>query len=206
MIGWLQGTVVFKQANQVMLNVGGVGYEISVPVSVIEELHQGQTAELFIHHAMREDGQYLYGFSTLAQRALFRELIRVSGIGPKLGLLILSGFSVDGLVTAIREQNSAALVKLPGIGKKTAERLLIDLKDRVGKQVANINGKDLGESHSLEFSNVAPQEALEALVALELKPSEAAKLVDAAVKVLGEEADTAALIKIAFALKLQGAK
>lgn len=206
MIGWLRGMVVYKQANQVILDVGGVGYEVSVPVSVIEELHQGQSAELFIHHAMREDGQYLYGFSTLAQRALFREVIRVSGIGPKLGLLILSGFSVEGLVSAIREQNSAALVKLPGIGKKTAERLLIELKDRVGKQIGVLTGTEKGEQESIQFAHSASQEALEALIALELKPNEAAKLIDAAVKTLGENADTSALIKTAFALKLQGAK
>lgn len=202
MIGWLQGTIVLKQANHVIINVGGVGYEVSVPISVIETLTQGQTAELFIHHAVREDGQYLYGFSTLTQRSLFREIIRISGIGPKLGLLILSGFTVEGLVTAIREQNSSALVQLPGIGKKTAERLLIELKDRVGANAAAFGIST--ETAALTYTAGAAQEALEALIALELKPSEATKLVDAAIKQLGDTADTAAIIKTAFALKLKG--
>lgn len=204
MIGWLQGIVILKQANHILLNVAGVGYEISVPISVMETLTQGQSAELFIHHSVREDGHYLYGFSTLTQRALFREIIRISGIGPKLGLLILSGFSVEGLVTAIREQNSAALVQLPGIGKKTAERLLIELKDRVGANTTTFAINT--ENTTLPNTVGAAQEALEALIALELKPNEAAKLVDSAMKQLGEHADTATVIKTAFALKLKGQK
>lgn len=204
MIGWLQGTVVVKQANNVILNVGGVGYEIAVPVSVIEQLGQGQTAELFIHHAVREDGHYLYGFAALQQRALFREIIRVSGIGPKLGLLILSGFTPEALIAAVREQNTAALVQLPGIGKKTAERLLVELKDRVGTNSAAFGLKSENTEQPLPAG--AAQEAMQALIALELKPAEAGKLVEAAARQLGDDADTAALIKTAFTLKLKGAK
>lgn len=204
MIGWLSGTVLVKQANTIMLNVNGVGYELTVPLSVIEETSQGQALELFVHHAQREDGQYLYGFSTLNQRELFRELIRVSGIGPKLAVLILSGFTNEALVQAIREQNSAALIKLPGIGKKTAERLLIELKDRVGKHFAvGVAGSD---EVTLNVATSAAEEALEALVALELKPAEAAKLVDGAMQTLPEDADSATIIKAAFARKLQGAR
>ena len=95
MIGWLQGVVLYKQGNQVVLNVGGVGYELAVPLSVLERVHEGQEAALFVHHAVRDDGHYLYGFHTLEQRSWFRELIRVSGIGPKIALLILSGFDVE---------------------------------------------------------------------------------------------------------------
>ncbi len=205
MIAWLSGTVLVKQANTLILVNGGVGYELAVPVSVIEQTGQGQAVELFVHHAQREDGQYLYGFSSLNQRQLFRELIRISGIGPKLGLLILSGFTPEGLVQAVNEQNSAAFVKLPGIGKKTAERLLIELKDRIGQKYAHLrSGEVSGESSA--FVAGAAQEALEALIALELKPAEAAKLVDQASRDLPAEADSAQIIKAAFALKLQGGR
>lgn len=206
MIGWLQGIVLHKQGNQVIINVSGVGYEIAVPISVLEQLPQGQQAALFIHHAQREDGQYLYGFSTLAQRQLFRELIRISGIGPKLGLLVLSSFSVEQFVAIVRENNANALLKLSGVGKKTAERLLIELKDRVGGHAVIASSTSGEESGSFSFTASAAQEAVEALIALELKPADAAKWVDSAIKQLPEAADTAAVIKTALQLKLQSGK
>lgn len=204
MIGWLQGLVLHKQGNQVIMNVNGVGYEIAVPISILEQLPQGQAAELFIHHAQREDGQYLYGFASIAQRQLFRELIRISGIGPKLGLLVLSSFSVENFIAIVRENNSNALLKLSGVGKKTAERLLIELKDRVGGNSAFTSMAGAADT-PLPIGVTAAQEAVEALMALELKPADAAKLVESALKQL-PDADTAALIKSALQLKLQSGK
>lgn len=204
MIGWLQGLVLHKQGNQVIMNVNGVGYEIAVPISILEQLPQGQAAELFIHHAQREDGQYLYGFVSIAQRQLFRELIRISGIGPKLGLLVLSSFSVENFIAIVRENNSNALLKLSGVGKKTAERLLIELKDRVGGNSAFTSMAGAADT-PLPIGVTAAQEAVEALMALELKPADAAKLVESALKQL-PDADTAALIKSALQLKLQSGK
>lgn len=204
MIGWLQGTVLHKQGNQVIMNVNGVGYEIAVPISILEQLPQGQAAELFIHHAQREDGQYLYGFASIAQRQLFRELIRISGIGPKLGLLVLSSFSVENFIAIVRENNSNALLKLSGVGKKTAERLLIELKDRVGGNSAFASMAGAADT-PLPIGVTAAQEAVEALMALELKPADAAKLVESALK-QSPDADTAALIKSALQLKLQSGK
>ena len=124
MIAYLRGTVLLKQAGQIILETGGVGYEVSVPLAVLERVHEGQEAALFVHHAVRDDGHYLYGFHTLEQRSWFRELIRVSGIGPKIALLILSGFDVEMLAQTVRAQDSAALVKLPGVGRKTAARVV----------------------------------------------------------------------------------
>jgi len=95
MIAYLRGTVLLKQAGQIIIETGGVGYEVSVPLAVLERVHEGQEAALFVHHAVRDDGHYLYGFLTLQQRGWFREMIRVSGVGPKIALLILSGFDVD---------------------------------------------------------------------------------------------------------------
>lgn len=204
MIGWLQGLVLHKQGNQVIMNVNGVGYEIAVPISILEQLPQGQAAELFIHHAQREDGQYLYGFASIAQRQLFRELIRISGIGPKLGLLVLSSFSVENFIAIVRENNSNALLKLSGVGKKTAERLLIELKDRVGGNSAFTSMAGAADT-PLPIGVTAAQEAVEALMALELKPVDAAKLVESALK-QSPDADTAALIKSALQLKLQSGK
>ncbi|UJF24478.1 Holliday junction branch migration protein RuvA [Suttonella sp. R2A3] len=182
MIGYLRGQVLVKQGNTLIVETGGVGYEVSVPVSVIEQVSQGSESALFIHHNVREDGHYLFGFIDLAQRQLFRELIRVSGIGPKMALLILSGFSVDSFVRLVREQNSAALVKLPGVGKKTAERLLIELHDRVGKTFAGV-----GEDTSVDQpGHDAAVETEEALVALGYKPAAAAKMVDQARRALGD--------------------
>ena len=185
MIGYLRGTVIVKQANMLIVETSGVGYELSVPVSVIEQLSEGREAALFVHHAVRDDGHYLYGFASLAQRQLFRELIRVSGIGPKIGLLILSGFTVEAFVRVVREQNSAALVKLPGVGKKTAERLLIELNDRVGKQfaatVVTTSDSDSEDTLPTSFGSAA-LETEEALVALGYKPNIAAKMVEDALR------------------------
>lgn len=185
MIGYLRGTVIVKQANMLIVETSGVGYELSVPVSVIEQLSEGREAALFVHHAVRDDGHYLYGFASLAQRQLFRELIRVSGIGPKIGLLILSGFTVEAFVRVVREQNSAALVKLPGVGKKTAERLLIELNDRVGKQfaanVVTTSDSDSDDTLPTSFGSAA-LETEEALVALGYKPNIAAKMVEDALR------------------------
>lgn len=198
MLGWLSGTVVHTQGNMLILDVAGVGYEVSVPTNVLESLAVGVPLALFIHHARREDGDYLYGFLQFDDRRLFRECIKVSGIGPKLALLILSGFSKDELIHIIHEQNVTALTKVPGIGKKIAERLLLDLKDRISKQFALSTA--VGESKSL---NSSAQEALEALLALELKLADAQKLVDTALA-LHPQADTATLVKEALALKLKG--
>ncbi len=205
MIAWLRGTLVVKQGNTLIVDVDGVGYELTVPVSLVERAEHGAAIELFVHQVVRDDGQYLFGFSSLSQRQLFRELIRVGGIGPKLAILILSGLNEEELVQAIRAQNSAALVRLPGIGRKTAERLLVELKDRIGKHFL---GDDAGDGNKADaaLAKSAAQEALEALVALDLKPAEAARLVASAARDLPENADSAALIKAAFAYKLQGSK
>ena len=195
MIGWLQGVVLYKQGNQVVLNVGGVGYELAVPLSVLERVHEGQEAALFVHHAVRDDGHFLYGFHTLEQRSWFRELIRVSGIGPKIALLILSGFDVEMLAQTVRAQDSAALVKLPGVGKKTAERLLIELNDRVARLPVGV-----ASSQGIIRPASAKLDAEEALVALGYKPAEAAQLIE---RVGDDDADTDTLIRRALQLKFK---
>ena len=133
MIGRITGTLLEKTPPVVCIDVGGVGYEIDVPMSTLYELPEtGAQVSLYTHLAVREDAHTLYGFSTANERATFRTLIKVSGIGARTALAILSGLTVDELVGAIAEQETARLMRVPGIGKKTAERLLLELRDKLG--------------------------------------------------------------------------
>jgi len=133
LIGRLSGRLAAKSPPQVLLDVNGVGYELDVPMSTFYNLPAlGEPAQLLTHLVVREDAQLLYGFLTEAERATFRELVKISGVGPRTALAILSGLSVAELAAAVSRQDSARLVKVPGIGKKTAERLLLELKGKLG--------------------------------------------------------------------------
>ncbi len=131
MIGRISGTLREKNPPQVLVDANGVGYEIDVPMSTFYHLPRiGDTVVLFTHLVVREDAQLLYGFGSEAERATFRTLIKVSGVGPKVALALLSGLSVNDLAAAVAMQETARLTSIPGIGKKTAERLLLELKDK----------------------------------------------------------------------------
>ena len=132
MIGRLVGTLAEKNPPQLLVDVGGVGYELDVPMSTFYHLPAlGERVTLLTHFVVREDAQLLYGFLTATERQTFRELVKISGVGPRTGLAILSGLSVDELARAVGAQDAARLVKVPGIGKKTAERLLLELKGKL---------------------------------------------------------------------------
>jgi holliday junction DNA helicase RuvA len=134
MIGRLRGQLLDKRAPWLLLEVAGVGYEVEAPMTVFYQLPEpGQEVVLFTHFVVREDAQLLYGFCSRFERELFRALIRVNGVGPKLALAILSGMEAERLVRCIESQDSSTLVKIPGVGKKTAERLLIEMSDRLAK-------------------------------------------------------------------------
>jgi holliday junction DNA helicase RuvA len=136
MIGHLSGKLVSKNPPQVVVDVQGVGYEIDVPMSTFYDLPEiGQTITLLTHMVVREDAQLLYGFLTAPERLAFKELIRVSGVGPRIGLAVLSGLSVDQLIQAVSLQESGLLTRVPGIGKKTAERLILELRGRLGDAI-----------------------------------------------------------------------
>ena len=131
MIGRLRGVLIDKQPPHLLLEVGGVGYELDAPMSTLYNLPAlGNEVVLHTHMVVREDAQLLYGFLEKRERELFRELIRLNGVGPKLALALMSGMDMDELVRAVQAQDTRALVKIPGVGKKTAERLLVELKDR----------------------------------------------------------------------------
>ncbi|MDP5071159.1 MAG: Holliday junction branch migration protein RuvA, partial [Congregibacter sp.] len=158
------------------VDVGGLGYEIQVPMTTLFQLPPlGQLVTLLTHHAVREDAQTLYGFVSERDRELFRHLIKVSGVGPKLALTILSGMDSDSFARAVRGDDLTALVALPGVGKKTAERLLIEMRDRLSgwlEQPDGAGGLPLSPPVSDKLSD-----AESALVALGYKPAEAARLV-----------------------------
>ena len=132
MIAHLSGTLLSKQATTVILDVGGVGYEVTIPLSTFYDLEEpGSTVQLRIYTHVREDALQLFGFRTLRERELFLRLISVSGIGPKLGITLLSGMSADEMIASIRTNNLARLTLIPGIGRKTAERLVVELREKV---------------------------------------------------------------------------
>ena len=179
MIGRLRGLLIEKPTQDILIECGGVGYEVSVPLSTFYELPpEGQECCLLIHHVVREDAQILYGFISKLERALFKALIKVNGVGPKLALTILSGMSPAEFVGRVNAGDSASLVKLPGVGKKTAERLVIEMQDKV---------KDLGVQEEVsampDFIDSAPSssqisaDAESALIALGYKPADASKAI-----------------------------
>jgi Holliday junction DNA helicase RuvA len=133
MIGRLSGKLVLKQPPQLLLDVGGVGYELEAPMSTFYKLPAtGEAVSLHTHLTVREDAHLLFGFATLTEKALFRELIKISGIGPKLALAILSGVSVEDFWNTVRAGEVIRLTKIPGVGKKTAERLVVEMRDKAG--------------------------------------------------------------------------
>jgi Holliday junction DNA helicase RuvA len=178
MIGFLRGRLTAKQPPALVLDVGGVGYEIEAPMSTFYGLPAiGTDIHLFTHLVVREDAHILFGFASERERRLFRELLKVSNVGPKLALSLLSGMSVDNFLMCIEAQDADALVRIPGVGRKTAERLLIEMKDRIKNLgampgVATIVGG--GEAQS-----GAQAEAFSALVALGYKPAEITRLLKA---------------------------
>ncbi|HRP76277.1 MAG TPA: Holliday junction branch migration protein RuvA [Rhodocyclaceae bacterium] len=139
MIGRIRGTLLEKNPPQIVVDTGGVGYEIDVPMSTFYGLPAtGQQVALYTHFAVREDGHFLYGFATVEERSAFRQILKVSGIGARTALSVLSGLSVGDLAQAVALQESGRLVKIPGIGKKTAERLLLELRDKLGKALPSL--------------------------------------------------------------------
>lgn len=177
MIGFLRGKLVSKNPPQLLLDVNGVGYELDAPMSTFYELPAlGSELQLHTHLVVREDAHILFGFATERERRLFRELLKVSNVGPKLALALLSGISVDGFLMCIEAGDADALVKVPGVGRKTAERLIIEMRDRAkvfGDLGAGATKLPLGMQADAGNSQA---EAFSALVALGYKPVEVTRL------------------------------
>ncbi|MFF7707989.1 Holliday junction branch migration protein RuvA [Pseudomonas sp. NPDC007930] len=183
MIGRLRGTLAEKQPPFLILDVNGLGYELEVPMTTLYRLPSvGQPVTLHTHLVVREDAQLLYGFFEKRERELFRELIRLNGVGPKLALALMSGFEADELVRAVQAQDTSAFIKVPGVGKKTAERLLVELKDRFKAwQTTPAMFELVPSDAAMPAAPVASAEAdaVSALISLGYKPQEASKAVGA---------------------------
>jgi Holliday junction DNA helicase RuvA len=173
MIGRLSGLLLDKNPAQLIVDCNGVGYEVSVPMSTFYHLPStGERVTLLTHMVVREDAQLLYGFGTAQERELFRELIKISGIGARTGLAILSGMSVNDLAQAVTLQDVGRLTKIPGIGKKTAERLLLELKGKLGADIgAAANGDNESSNDILSALLALGYSEKEALLAIKQVPA-----------------------------------
>ena len=179
MIGRLRGTLAEKQPPLMLIDVGGVGYEVEAPMSTFYQLPAlGEMVVLHTHLVVREDAHLLFGFASESERRLFRTLIRVNGVGAKLALTILSGISADEFARSVQDNDTASLVRLPGVGKKTAERLIVEMRDRLADWEGAVALP--GAAASNVTVTPAPDEtrdAISALISLGYKPPEASRLV-----------------------------
>jgi len=193
MIGQLSGTLLNKQPNELLIDVAGVGYELEVPMSTLFALPEvGQAVTLRTHLLVRDDAHILFGFATVVERKLFRALLKVNGVGAKMALAVLSSMSVDEFANCVSAKDVSALTRIPGVGKKTAERLLVEIADR-------LEGLGIGSQAMPLVAEMAPssaeQEAGEALAALGYKEAEIRKMLKAVVE---QATDSASLIKLAL--------
>ena len=189
MIAHLSGTLLSKQATSVIVDVGGIGYEVTIPVSTFYDLEDvGGNVQLRVYTHVREDALQLYGFKTARERELFLKIISVSGIGPKLGITLLSGMSADELIASIRTNNLARLTLIPGVGRKTAERLIMELREKVAELSSAQLEEELGAKPEVTepTADTARGDALSALLNLGYQRSAAEKAIDAALNEGGE--------------------
>lgn len=183
MIGRIRGKLVEKLPPEVLIDVGGVGYEVQMPMTSLYQLPElGQEVIVYTHFVVREDAQLLFGFADRQERALFRELIKANGVGPKMALTIMSGMSASQFVQVVNNSDVASLVKLPGVGKKTAERLLVEMRDRLKSVFGDTDAMPselptIATPTAIPSANSAKDEALSALLALGYKAPQAEKMI-----------------------------
>lgn len=193
MIAQLTGKILTKSAPLLIIEVGGIGYEIFAPMNTFYHLpEEGQLVTLQTHFVVREDAQMLYGFYELRERDLFRALIKVNGVGPKLALAILSGMDVNSFIQCVQQDNSASLVSIPGVGKKTAERLVIEMRDKIKQWAVSDDSATSDKASGVADTS---SEAMSALSALGYKANEAKRVID---KIYDPELDSEQLIRLAL--------
>ncbi|MES0326720.1 MAG: Holliday junction branch migration protein RuvA [Gammaproteobacteria bacterium] len=177
MIGRLSGHLLEKQPPQLLVDVQGVGYELEAPMSTFYQLPaMGESVTLHIHMVVREDAQLLYAFYSLSERQLFRDLIKINGVGPKLALTILSGVTAEEFTRCVMESDTKSLTALPGVGKKTAERLIVELRDRLAKNATAVLPGG-GSVAGLKVDSNPISDAVSALTSLGYKAQEASQMV-----------------------------
>lgn len=181
MIGRIKGQLLGKQPPELLVDVHGVGYEMEAPMSTFYQLPAtGEEVVLHTHMVVREDAQLLYAFYSTGERRLFRDLIRINGVGPKLGLTILSGISAQDFARAVQDGDAAVLTGLPGVGKKTAERLIVELRDKLSADIAPLSEDSAAAASGYSGHRPSPvSDAVSALTALGYKAQEASRMVRA---------------------------
>ena len=201
MFGSLRGKVLRIDGVTVLIEVNGVGYEVEMPVTSLAKISVNEEEFVYVHHVVREDDELLYGFCDLSDRTLFSELIKVNGVGPKLALAVLSSFNAHDFIIAVTSGRTSALTQVPGIGKKTAERLMVELKDRLDKlpitKDANVADLNKVSGMAAVIDNIAVDEAVSALIGLGYKETLALEYVNSVAK---EGMDTKQIIVAALAL------
>jgi Holliday junction DNA helicase RuvA len=194
-IGRIRGRLLEKKAPDILMDVGGIAYELQVPMSTLYQLPDvGTDLLLHTHFVVREDAQLLYGFYDPKEKALFRALIKVNGVGPKMALAILSGMEVEEFVRIVRSDDVTAMVAMPGVGKKTAERLIIEMRDRLG-DLREGEYVDSDASGSIQVSQIS-KDAETALISLGYKPQHAARAIAKVMKENVELQDSENLIRL----------
>jgi Holliday junction DNA helicase RuvA len=202
MIGRIHGKLIDKQPPELLVDVNGVGYEIQAPMTTIYRLPEvGAAVTLFTHFVVREDAQLLFGFYDKEERSLFRSLLKVNGVGPKMALAILSGIEAQEFVRCVMDADITSLTRIPGVGKKTAERLLVEMRDRLKEWERAPSAPGLQPAKTISPQNQMIADAESALIALGYKPQEAAKAVAAVQELHGSSSET--LIRAALKRMVQ---
>ncbi|MGN0894123.1 MAG: Holliday junction branch migration protein RuvA [Succinivibrio sp.] len=202
MIGSLSGKVLRIDGVTALIEVGGVGYDVDMPVPCLASLKIGENTFVYIHHTVREDAQVLYGFTSIEQRSLFRTLIKVNGVGPKMALAVLSTFEVESFVQTVLAEQTKALEQIPGVGKKTASRMVVELKDSL-KASASVLPAVNAAATDLNAANESFNDAVAAMTALGYREADAIKYVKS---VIAQDASmsTQQIIVAALALISKG--
>ncbi|MGH8493902.1 MAG: Holliday junction branch migration protein RuvA [Moraxellaceae bacterium] len=190
MIARLQGLLIEKQPPVLVVDVNGVGYELEAPMSTFYKVTLGATITLYVHQVVREDANLLYGFASREERDMCRTLLKVNGVGPKMALAILSGMEAEAFAACIRQNDVTTLTRIPGVGKKTAERLVIEMRDRVGD-----DSTGLFATIGVNLPATAAQDAVTALISLGYKSADAEKAIN---KVKRDDASAEDLIRSAL--------
>ena len=200
MIGQIRGILIEKKPPEILVDVGGITYEIQVPMSSLYQLPDvGQEVVLHTHFVVRDDAQLLYGFCHTKDKTLFRSLIRVNGVGPRMALVILSGMEPDEFVRVVRNNDVTAMVNMPGIGKKTAERLIVEMRDRLSEWQASEGADSAPETQdSASTVKVFSKDAEAALIGLGYKPQQAARAIAQVLKDNLEITDSEDLIRLSL--------
>ena len=200
MIGQIRGILIEKKPPEILVDVGGITYEIQVPMSTLYQLPDvGQEVVLHTHFVVRDDAQLLYGFCHTKDKTLFRSLIRVNGVGPRMALVILSGMEPDEFVRVVRNNDVTAMVNMPGIGKKTAERLIVEMRDRLSEWQASEGADSAPETQdSASTVKVFSKDAEAALIGLGYNPQQAARAIAQVLKDNLEITDSEELIRLSL--------